>query len=144
MISKRSSLGSCRGCELSLAALRVMFGLSLFLKHGVEKLFHFSRMLAVFPDPIHIGRLPSLLIATASDGVASILLIVGFCTRGAAAFIFANVLIAWLTVHQSLFFGPQADHGELCVLYCAAMSVLIVSPEGRFSLDRMFSSSEQR
>jgi uncharacterized membrane protein YphA (DoxX/SURF4 family) len=43
--------------------LRVFAGLSLFLKHGLEKLTGYSTMVQQFPDPIHIGAHASLAFA---------------------------------------------------------------------------------
>ena len=46
--------------DVALLLLRVGFGLSLFVKHGWEKLSNFSGMVTTFPDPLHIGQTASL------------------------------------------------------------------------------------
>ena len=58
------------GTSLGPLALRASFGLSLFFKHGMEKLTGFHRMAKDFPDPFHLGGSVSLSIATMSDVLA--------------------------------------------------------------------------
>ena len=128
------------GTSLGLLALRASFGLSLFLKHGMEKLTGFSRMAKDFPDPFHLGGSLSLSIAAISDVLAALFLIMGFATRLSASFIFVNILVAWIFVHRSQFFGEGADHGEVCVLYlCGSLAVLLCGP-GRFSVDALLNN----
>lgn len=119
----------------ALLALRLTSGLLLFFRHGTEKLFHFQAMSAHFPDPLHIGSLPSLIFAAISDGICSLLVVLGLATRWAALWIFVNVATAWIFVHHHVLSGPQADHGELMVLYLAAMATLFLAGAGAYSLD---------
>jgi DoxX len=65
-----------------LLALRLFTALPLFLKHGTEKLFRFQHMAQHFPNPLHIGVVPSLLFATLSDGICTLLLILGWPRDG--------------------------------------------------------------
>ena len=122
--------------DAGLLALRVCAGLSLFLKHGTEKIFHFSSMAAHFPNPIHIGATPSLAIAMIGDAICSVLIILGFATRWACLFAFANIFVAWSLVHHYAFFGRTGGHGELIVLYLAAFLAIFIAGPGRFSLDK--------
>ncbi len=123
--------------DFGLLALRVAVFLPLFLKHGTEKLFHFEGMAAHFPDPLHIGAVPSLIFATLSDGICSLLLVVGLATRWSALVVFVNVAVAWIFVHHLAFFGPQGGHGELIVLYLAAALALFFTGAGRNSFDAL-------
>jgi putative oxidoreductase len=61
----------------------------------------------------------------------------GLATRWAAAWIFVNILVAWAFVHQFVFFGRGSDHGELIVLYLAAMLALMLAGPGKYSVDAM-------
>jgi putative oxidoreductase len=119
--------------DWGLLILRVSFGLTLFLKHGWEKLSGFSQMAQHFPDPIHIGAFPSLVIATISDGIASWFVVAGLFTRWAALYCFCNIAVAFLFVQRAQFFGRGA--GELMVLYLGALLTLVVCGGGRYSLD---------
>jgi putative oxidoreductase len=120
-----------------LLALRVLVAGSLLIKHGLEKVFHFSAMAQHFPDPIHIGPVPSLVCAMIGDFVCSILIIFGLATRGAALISFINIFVAWSLVHHFAFFGKPGEHGELIVLYLGAMLALMLAGPGRYSLDAM-------
>src|ERR1700745_3509753 len=61
--------------DLGLLCLRLWFGLSLFLKPGWEKPTNFAQMAAHFPNPLHLGPVPSLVIALISDAICSILVL---------------------------------------------------------------------
>lgn len=126
-----------RRVDCGLLALRLMAAIPLFLKHGTEKLFGFHHMMAFFPNPLHIGVVPSLLFATLSDGICSLLIIVGLATRWAALICFINIFVALVFVHHFVIFGPQGGHGELMMLYLAAMVTLILAGPGRYSVDRL-------
>ncbi len=126
--------------DLGLLALRIWVGASLFLKHGFEKPTNFSQMAAHFPDPLHIGPVPSLIFALCSDAVCSILVMLGLATRWAAALIFVNIFVAWSLVHHFQFFGHGADHGEVVVLYLGAYLALAIAGPGRYSVDHRFLS----
>src|SRR6516164_6997369 len=90
---------SSESMNLGLLILRVCTGLSLFLKHGLEKLTGYSTMVQHFPDPVHIGAHASLAFALLSDGICSVLVILGLATRPAAAIILINVATAFFFVH---------------------------------------------
>ena len=93
-------------------------------------------MAAHFPDPLHIGAVPSLLFATLSDGICSLLLAMGLATRWSALIVFVNVGVAWAFVHHFAFFGgQQGGHGELIVLYLAAAAALFFTGPGSYSVD---------
>jgi putative oxidoreductase len=125
--------------DLGLLVIRVVTAASLVLKHGVEKAFDFHTMATnttlPFPDPIHIGVVPSLAIALISDFFCGIFVILGLGTRWAAAFAFVNILVAFITVHHLHFFGRDADHGEIIVLFMGVMAGLVASGPGRYSID---------
>ncbi|MGA8041306.1 MAG: DoxX family protein [Terracidiphilus sp.] len=121
--------------DAGLLALRLIACLSLFLKHGTEKLFGFSAMNAHFPGTAILGVSPLLLLATLSDGICSLLMLVGLVTRWASLVAIVNIFGAWAVVHHFAFFGHGADHGELIVVYLAAFVALLIAGPGRFSLD---------
>jgi len=121
--------------DAGLLVLRVTICMSLFLKHGSEKIFNFSQMATHFPDPLHIGASTGLVFAMIGDSICSLLIIVGFATRWASLIAFVNIFIAWALVHHFLFFGHDADHGEVIVLYLAGLLSLFVAGAGKYSLD---------
>jgi putative oxidoreductase len=107
--------------------------LSLFLKHGLEKLTGYSTMVQHFPDPIHIGAHAGLAFALLSDGICSVLVMIGLATRPAAAVILINVLTAFFLVHHAAYFSNA--HVELVALYIIIFATLLVTGPGRFSVD---------
>ena len=123
--------------NFGLLLLRIVIFLSLFLKHGTEKLLGFGTMSLHFPDPLHIGAFPSFLFAMISDGICTLLIVVGLATRWAAVLLFVNVFVAWAFIHNFLFFGRGSDHGELIVLYLGAAITLFFTGAGRFSIDAL-------
>ena len=128
------------GIDAGLLILRLLAGASLFLKHGWEKPTHFAEMASHFPDPIHLGPMPSLVIALVSDVICSVSTLVGIATRWSALFVVINVAVAWSMVHHFGFFtGPDADHGELCFLYIAVFLALSFTGAGRYSVDALIS-----
>ena len=123
--------------DAGLLVLRVAMCTSLFLKHGSEKIFSFSQMAGHFPDPLHIGSSTGLVFAMVGDSICSLLIIAGLATRWASLIAFANIFIAWALVHHFLFFGHDADHGEVIVLYLAGLLSLFVAGAGRYSVDSL-------
>ena len=121
--------------DCGLLALRLASATPLLLRHGIEKLTTFSQMAGHFPNPLHIGAVPSLLFATLSDGICTVLLMLGLATRWAALIIFVNIFVAWSLVHHFVLFGPGGDHGELIVLYLGTMAALFLAGPGKYSMD---------
>ena len=125
--------------------LRVVSFVPLFLKHGTEKLFWFGTELQHFSapgrtiDPLHIGTLPTLMIATFADGICSILIILGLATRWAAAFSFCSLFVVWsLWDHfRTLTIGIGAPilPGEAVLLYISADLAIFFLGPGKFSID---------
>src|SRR5579863_3179421 len=121
-----------------LLALRVLTCLCLFVKHGYEKIFTFSEMARFFFDPLHIGHVPSLVIALISDGVCSFLILCGVATRWACIYVFCNIFVAWALCHHFIFFGRMVgDHGEIIVLYLIFLIGIVVAGPGKYSVDAL-------
>lgn len=128
--------------DAALLLLRVGLGATLFLRHGLEKLTSFSDMARQFPDPLHLGATPSLIVALLSDAIASILVLVGLTTRAAAAVAACNVAVAWIFVHHLEFFG-KGEHGEVCCLYVCGYTAVALAGGGRYSVDGVLAGRSQ-
>lgn len=126
-----------RGENLGLLVLRIVAGVTLLLRHGLEKVQHFPAMAAHFPDPLHFGSTASLAIALIGDFVCSILIALGLFTRWAALWAFVNIFVAWGWVHHFAFFGPGGGHGELMVLYLGAFLAIVLAGAGKYSIDEL-------
>lgn len=133
-----------RHIDCGLLLMRIVFGITLFLKHGYEKVTEFPRMSHQFPNLFHLGEPATLTIALISDGICSLLLVLGLATRYAAAFGFLNILVAWIWVHHFSFFGRNGDHGEIIVLFLGALAGFVLTGPGRFSLDYLLLTKKNR
>ena len=130
------SAGSGSGStDIGLLVLRVVLGAMLFFKHGLEKITHFSQMSAHFPNPLHIGSHASLIFATLSDAICSLLVVLGLGTRFAAFIIVVNMSVALYFVHHM---ALRQEHGEMMMVYIAGFVALIFAGGGRFSLEWKF------
>jgi putative oxidoreductase len=121
--------------DSALLLLRVCVGATLFLRHGLDKLFGSADAISQFPDPLHLGTQFSFIVATCSDGFLSILVVAGLCTRWAALLIFGNIFVAWALVIHFQFFAHGVSAGEAMVLYLGALIAIAVAGPGRFSAD---------
>jgi putative oxidoreductase len=131
--------------DLGLLVLRVGAYVSMFIKHGLEKITpsSFSEMAPNFPDPAHIGHVPSLLVAMLSDAICSLLLVFGLFSRLAGAYVFVVLSVAWSFTHHFIFLGKgiEPKHGELIVLYITVSLGLALLGPGKYSLDRVIFGS---
>jgi putative oxidoreductase len=139
-----------KNLDLGLLVIRILAGVSIFLKHGIEKVFHFNFMIGRLAGNGHyvaaVGVLPSLLFSTLTDGILTILLIFGLFTRWCALLIFVTLAAAWsLVLHFPYFTNAAstpmqitgATHGEMIVAYTASMLALIIGGGGKYSIDAL-------
>ena len=118
--------------DLTMLLLRILVGFSLFYKHGIEKLTGFSNMQTHFPDPFHIGVTPGLMFALLTDGVCSLLIIVGLASRLAALLIIFNLSVVFFFLHG----GSIVDaHAEMGYVYLAAFLCILLAGAGKYSID---------
>jgi putative oxidoreductase len=122
-----------RSYDFALLILRLWLGLDLFFRHGVEKITRFSQMSAHFPDPVHIGPRLSLAFALLSDGICSVLIVLGLATRLAALIVVINLTVAFTLVHHFATSGPRS--GELPLVFLGGFLALLIAGPGRYSVD---------
>jgi putative oxidoreductase len=118
--------------DVALLCLRVWLGISLFAKHGYEKLFTFEEMHARFPDPLHVGPTFSLLFALLADSICSLLVSIGVATRVSALIIVVSLGVAFIFVHG---FSLATINGELPYVYIGGYLAIFLAGAGRYSLD---------
>ncbi len=120
---------------MGLLVLRLFLGINLFLRHGLEKITHYSQMASHFPNPIHIGSHWSLIYSLISDAICSLLLVLGLGTRVAAFIIAVNLGVAFCLVHH---YPLMNGRGELILLYLGGVLALVFTGAGNYSLDWKF------
>ena len=127
--------------DFGLLCLRVVCFLTMFVKNGAMKFVNFGVMSAHFPDPVHVGAIPSLVFAMLADSICSLLIIIGLATRWAALISFVNLLVAWTLVHHFALLGRGNDHEEMIVLYLGASLMLFFGGAGKYSVDALIERS---
>jgi putative oxidoreductase len=123
--------------DVGLLLLRFGAALPLFLKHGIEKIVNFSQMAQHFPDPLHMGMLPTFIIAWIADVICALLVMMGLATRWAALYIFGNLFVAWAVYRHFMFWTRENWHGEMVVVYMGAFFAIIFAGPGKYSLDAL-------
>jgi putative oxidoreductase len=118
--------------DAALLILRVLLGLGLFAKHGIEKFTNFGQMKDHFPDPLHIGSTLGLIWALLADGICSILVILGAGTRLAALVIVINLFIVFAFMHKFSFAG---GHAEMVYVYLGGFITVLLAGAGKYSID---------
>ena len=129
---KRLLSTACSETSFNIAVLilRVTFGSLLLINHGIDKLKHFAERQTSFPDPFHMGHMPSLMLALFAEVFCAVFLILGLFTRIMAIPVVINFAVIVFMVNKS-----YAGNGELGVLYLAGfLSILLMGP-GKYSID---------
>jgi putative oxidoreductase len=122
MMTKTQSIG--------ILILRIVFG-GAMLTHGLPKLLEFNEKSQVFPDPLGVGSVVSLLLTVFAEFFCAVLVILGLGTRFAALTLAITMAVAAFVIHGEDPFGKK----ELALLYFGAYVALIVMGGGRIALD---------
>ena len=117
--------------NLALAILRIGAS-AMLLTHGIPKLQMLFADTISFPDPLGVGALLSLILATLGEVVAPIFIIIGYRTKIASIFPMAVMTVALLLVHFNDPFGRK----EKAALYLLAFLVVFLAGPGRYSIDK--------
>lgn len=120
--------------SIGLLILRLSFGLTLLLNHGLAKLMKFSEMSGSFPDPLHVGHIASLSLTIFSEVIAAALLSVGLLTRFAALVIAIQMSVAFMLIHHLTLSGEHS--GEPAFLYLSVALTILFAGPGKISLDK--------
>lgn len=118
--------------DFSLFILRLAGG-GLMVKHGFDKLIHFTDTVKHFPDPIHIGPTLSLFLVIFAEFFCAVLLVFGLLTRLVVIPLVICFSVVVFLVHRGQVFGD----GETAALYLAMYLFLLFTGPGKFSLDRL-------
>ncbi len=87
--------------SIGLLVLRVGTAGMMIYSHGWDKLSGFAEKSAVFPDPLGIGSVASLGLATFAEFFCAVAILFGFATRVAALPLVINMLVAALLFHAA-------------------------------------------
>ena len=117
----------------ALLVLRVGAGSLMLMKHGLDKLMHFSQKAGGFADPFGIGSTASLSLAVFAEFFCAVFIILGLFTRLATIPLIIAMSVALFVAHQGDFFGK----GELAGLFLIVFVTLLFTGPGKASLDRL-------
>ena len=120
--------------DLGLLVLRLVLGASMVWLHGWSKMLNVVQGRMSFPDLIHIGSVPSLLLSVFAEVVCAALLVAGAFTRMAALVLGINMGVAFFIVNSARLTGPT--NGELAFLYLTGCVVLLFAGAGKYSVDK--------
>ena len=118
--------------NIVLLLLRVVFGGSMIIGHGWPKL---QKLMAggeiKFMDFMGLGPEISLALVVFSEGLCSLLLVLGLFTRWATIPLIFTMLVAILKVN----WGAPFVEWEKGFLFLAAYVCLFIAGAGRYSID---------
>lgn len=116
---------------LGLLVLRLVFGLSMALGHGLSKLTGFEEMSGKFMDFMGLGVSTSLALCIFAEFFCALALALGLFTRLAVIPLIINMSVAFFIAHGSDPFQKK----EMALLYLAVFAAIFIAGPGRFSLD---------
>ena len=124
--------------DCGLLALRLWFGLSMLLIHGMGKVQNFSATLGNFEKsgiPTAFG-----VAAILSESLCSALLVLGIATRWAALFLMITMATAFSRAHHFNLVATDPHSGERAFLYLGAFVTLLIAGAGCCSIDAKLKS----
>ena len=123
--------------DYSLFVVRVVFGLLMFINHGIFKITagteKWKKLGSVVTDIIGFEFLNIFFgfMAAFSESICAIFIVLGLFNRPASILLFVTMVIA------SMKHFIDGSLPELAMLYCIFCLGLILSGPGRYSLDYM-------
>jgi putative oxidoreductase len=123
-----------RHTQKFFSVARIIIGF-LFLSHGAQKLF------SAFGGQGTYGS-TEMLIAGIIEFFGGILFALGLKTRYVAIITAAEMLFAYLSVHQLRGIWPIQNDGELALLYFCFFLFSIANGSGTWSLDAVFKKKD--
>ena len=115
--------------SLLLLCLRIFFGL-MFLLNGLEKVYNYTELCYVFPDPMNIGSEISLLFVIFAEMLCSLGFMAGALFRLNMIPMLIVMLTAFVHIH-----GASIIQGELAFIYLMVFILMYISGPGEFSVD---------
>ena len=129
---KRLLSTACSETSFNIAVLilRVTFGSLLLINSGIYKLKHFAELQNSFPDPLHMGHMPSLMLVLFAEVFCAVFIILGLFTRIMTIPVVITFLVIVFMVNKG--YSKEAEKG---ILFLAGFfSVLLMGP-GKYSID---------
>ena len=120
--------------NMAIFLLRLVFGV-LIMKHGYDKLVHFSEIIANKDsfkiNFLNLGKTTSLLLTVFAEFFCGLFILLGLFTRLASIPLIICMAFALFKVHNGDIFGDGAS----ATLYLGAFLVLLMIGPGKASVD---------
>lgn len=118
-----------KGLSILLLALRLFFGIMLLL-HGLEKMYNYTELCFVFPDPINIGSEISLLLVIFAEIFCSLGFMFGALYRLCMIPMLFTMTIAFFFIHEG-----SIVQGELAFIYLMVFIMMYIAGPGQYAID---------
>ena len=101
----------------------------------------FTEIQGDFPFPFNLIPTDiSWFIATWSELLGAVLLVIGLGTRYISIVLFILTLVAWYSVHAGFGYNICSNGYKMALIYCVALIPLITTGSGKLSLDHWLES----
>jgi putative oxidoreductase len=130
---KRSVAADANAANIGLLFLRVSSSALLLIVHGWPKVIHFSAELSIIDDPLHIDRLPTLLLAIFAEVICPLFIIPGLLTRFAVIPILILLVVASIGVHPEW----TIFDAQFSILFGIIFLALAITGAGKLSVDAL-------
>lgn len=129
LLSTNYSAGAFNAAML---LLRIIVGM-LIMKHGYDKLIHFSEYSSKFMNFMGIGQTASLALAVFAEFFCGLFLIIGLFTRLASVPLLITMCVVVFKIADIDVFGKA----ESATLFGAAFLTILLLGPGKISVDGM-------
>ncbi|MCU9951739.1 DoxX family protein [Pseudomonas solani] len=125
-MANATTLPPAGASDWGLLFLRAGGALLLLWVHGLPKLLGFSQELKLIEDPLHLGAMPTLLLAIFAEVACPLAILCGALVRLACLPILAVLLVSLLLVHPEW----SVAEGQFAWLLLVIFTTLLISGPG--------------
>lgn len=125
-----SDLGSALS-NAALLAFRVLLAIELFRVHGMKKFRTENGQKEQVPNPLHLPEKLNGLVATFSDTVVPIFIILGLGTRLAVLPTIGVTAVGYFVVHRK----DSPEVRDVPYMYTLSLLLILALGAGKYSLD---------
>ena len=112
--------------------LRLTFGGTMLIAHGMPKVLNFSTLSNNFPDPLGVSPKLSLSLTIFSEVICSVLVVLGVKVRLSAIPLIITMAVAAFIIHA----GEPWSKQELASMYLFGFTTLFLLGPGKFALKK--------
>lgn len=126
--------------NIGLLLLRLVFGGTMLLVHGLPKFNNFATYATQFPDPLGVGSSVSLTLCIFAELICSAFVVLGLFSRMALIPLMFTMGVAFFVIHGM----DPFEKKEIALLFLSAYGTLFLTGPGEYSLQHIFKISAGR